>query len=116
MSFERCVNSDKANKQRQFQQADVRGRLFSNSRSLLGGEWCYREQVPKHRILRERLSQLARTSRGNASFFVGRRRPQIRLDLDQRRSFAAKGGESDQNGRLRRAIQYHWLKFAYMTK
>jgi len=73
-------------------------------------------KCPKHRILWERLSQLARTSRGNASFFVGRRRPQIRLDLDQRRSFAAKRGESDQNGRLRRAIQYHWLKFAYMTK
>jgi hypothetical protein len=47
MSFGRCVNSDKANKQRQFQQADVRGRLFSNSRSLLGGEWCYREQMPE---------------------------------------------------------------------
>jgi hypothetical protein len=29
MSFGPCVNSDKANKQRQFQQADVRGRLFS---------------------------------------------------------------------------------------
>jgi hypothetical protein len=70
MRFERCVNSDKPNKQRQFQQADVRGRLFSNSRSLLGGEWCYREQMPKHRISRERLSQLARTSRGNASFLL----------------------------------------------
>jgi hypothetical protein len=47
MSFGRCVNNDKANKQRQFQQADARGRLFSNSRSLLGGEWCYREQMPE---------------------------------------------------------------------
>jgi hypothetical protein len=116
MSFGRCVNNDKANKQRQFQQADARGRLFSNSRSLLGGEWCYREQMPETSdFVGAFVTTRAHVAR-QRKLFVGRRRPQIRLDLDQRRSFAAKGGESDQNGRLRGAIQYHWLKFAYMTK
>ena len=85
---------------------------------LSGSEWCYREQMPEHRILRERFSQFARTSRGDAGLLVDQRRPQIRLGLDQgkQRSFAAKGDGSDQNDRLRRAISIHWLKFAYMTK
>jgi len=95
------VNDDGTNKQRQFQQADVRGRLSSSRRSFLGSERCYRAQVPETSNFVRAFPDNSRARReATQAFWLTNedlKSVSVLIDGSKQRSLAAKGGQSDQN-------------------